>query len=89
MKTQGSYSDLLSNFEHLIQDATWDLCFIKKRFGGLYRQYCELVDTLSRSVIEHHTHLITANILQDADSHDFTHHKEFYEVTVHIAVVLC
>jgi hypothetical protein len=51
----------------------------KKKFGPLYRQYCDLVDALSRQAIEYHTMLLSTAILQDAESHDWLNSKEFYE----------
>lgn len=54
----------------------------KKRFQGLYRQYCDQVDAFSRQIIQSQSHLLSTVLLHDAESHDLESNKEFYEVSL-------
>ncbi|XP_064652487.1 uncharacterized protein KIAA0825-like isoform X2 [Lineus longissimus] len=51
----------------------------KKLFLTLYRQFCDLVDTISRQIVEYHNGLLANSFLQDADSHHWEDSKEFYD----------
>ncbi|XP_074651811.1 uncharacterized protein KIAA0825-like [Tubulanus polymorphus] len=51
----------------------------KKLFTLLYRQFCELVESISRQIVEHHNHVLSTCILQDAHAHDWNNLKDFYE----------
>ena len=58
-------------------------CFFlcsKKKYQGLYRQFCDQVDTLSKQIVQHHGYLLSTVLLHDAESHDLQSNKEFYEV---------
>ena len=55
-------------------------CFSRKAFPLLYRQFCELVDTITQMVTDHHSLMLFSVVLQDAESHHWNDSKEFYEV---------
>ena len=54
----------------------------KKRFQGLYRQYCDQVDALTRQIIQYQSSLLSSVLLHDAESHDLESNKEFYDVNI-------
>ncbi|KAH3834366.1 uncharacterized protein KIAA0825-like isoform X2 [Dreissena polymorpha] len=51
----------------------------KKPFSVLYKQFVELVETLTEQVIQRHGNYIASSVLHDTDSHNWTENKEFYE----------
>ena len=61
---------------------TYSIYCSKKPFVSIYRQYCELVDSLSRQIVEHCVQVISTSILHDAESHYWQDPKDFYEVTL-------
>ena len=52
----------------------------KKPFGVLYREFCDMVDALSRHLVEHHNSLLSTSLLHDAESHHWQDSKMFFEV---------
>ena len=53
----------------------------KKLLWPLYRQFCDLVDDMSRQLIEYESQLLATSLLQDAESNDWQSTNHFYEVT--------
>ncbi|KAK3097727.1 hypothetical protein FSP39_012501 [Pinctada imbricata] len=51
----------------------------KKMFSGLYKNYVELVDSLSKLTLEIHNNFISTSILHDTDSYNWLDNKEFHE----------
>ena len=51
---------------------------------SIYRQYCELVDSLSRQIVEHCGQIISTTIVHDAESHYWQDSKDYYEVSTRI-----
>ncbi|KAL4228091.1 hypothetical protein ACF0H5_013526 [Mactra antiquata] len=51
----------------------------KRCFAAQYKIYVELVEKLTNQVIHRHKNYIATSVLHDADSHNWTDMKEFYE----------
>ena len=59
------------------------LMFYSRRpFPLLLRQYGEFIDDVSDQIVNYHNQLIVTVILQDAQSHDWTDWRAFYEVNL-------
>ena len=54
--------------------------FSKRPFSLLYKQFMELVDSLSDLLIQLQSNFIATSVLHDADSSNWAELKEFYEV---------
>ena len=55
----------------------------------LYKQFVELVDSLSELLIQVHNNFIATSILHDSDSSNWAEMKEFYEVRSKIKKNVC
>ena len=51
----------------------------KKPFNTVYRHYADMAESTAEVIQEHHVTLLWRSVLQDAESHDWRHDKEFYE----------
>ncbi|XP_052791373.1 uncharacterized protein KIAA0825-like [Mya arenaria] len=51
----------------------------KKPFSLQYKQFVELVESLTSTVVQRHGNYIATSVLHDTDSHNWTENKEFFE----------
>ena len=54
----------------------------------MYHQTCTAVDTLAQQYVSSEVDLINNSILHDGESFDWSEHKEFYEVSLQMFVLL-
>lgn len=55
----------------------------KRPFSLQYKEFVELVDKLTETLIQKHNNYISTSVLHDTDSNNWTETKEFYEVNIH------
>ena len=60
----------------------YNFCCSKRPFSLLYKQFVELVDSLSDLLVQVHKNFIATSVLHDADSTNWPEMKEFYEVCI-------
>ena len=54
--------------------------FSKKLFTEQYKKFVELVDVVTKLMVELHKNYMATSILHDAESNNWADSKEFYEV---------
>lgn len=57
------------------------VCFSRRPFAVLHRQYSEMVESLTNQIINYQKHIIATVILQDAESHNWADQRPFFEVS--------